>query len=211
MQCNLLIIRARPSASVWMCLLASVSSLSPIAWATVLVSDGNEKDVVLPHAIDDAIGKPRNNPLAVPTGQGCAGLGTGRDPSCRLLRRCQEPETEAVEACFIELHGLAHFRPGFRVEYRLLHGYSLVRNSAKTCCAGIPWTAPSRSSWKRCSASAIQSFSISSGDSAVSSRLASSCRASRARSSAGRPRASASISARECAIWSSSFLPRAAR
>ena len=41
-----------------------VGSLAPIARTTVMVSDGNEVNVILPDPIDDVVGKTRNDPFA---------------------------------------------------------------------------------------------------------------------------------------------------
>lgn len=58
-------------------------SVAPIARPTVMVSDGNEVDVILPNTIDDVVGKTRNDPLAEFAGERGAYLRVDRNPfSC---------------------------------------------------------------------------------------------------------------------------------
>jgi hypothetical protein len=70
----------------------------------VLVGDGDKVDVVFPDAINDAVRKPGNDPLAKATGKGCACLGAGGNALYGLLNRGKKAETESVDAPLIELH-----------------------------------------------------------------------------------------------------------
>ena len=44
--------------------LATVGSLAPITRTTVMVSDGNEVNIILPDPIDDVVRKTQNDPFA---------------------------------------------------------------------------------------------------------------------------------------------------
>lgn len=70
----------------------------------MMVSHGNEVNVVLPEAIDDAVGKAQNDPFAQPTRNRCARLRIGRDAFYRVLHRYQEPQAKTVEVGIVELH-----------------------------------------------------------------------------------------------------------
>jgi len=80
-----------------------VGSLAPIAWATVMVGDGNEVNVILPDPINDVEGKTWNDPLAKAASERGACFGVSENPLRRLLHRCQEPETKPVKMGFIEV------------------------------------------------------------------------------------------------------------
>ncbi len=109
-------------------LLAAFRPLAPIVWAAVLVGDSHKINVVFPHAIDDAVRKPGNDPLAKAASKRCARLGTGANALCGLLDWGKKPESESLKPRFIELYRLAHFRPSVRVEYCLPHDRSFARS-----------------------------------------------------------------------------------
>ena len=111
--------------------LATVGSLPPIARPTMLMGDSNQVNVILSHAIDDAVGKTRNDPLAESPSERGTCFGVGGNPFRRLFHGCQEPETEPIKMDFIELDRFSHLRPCLRVEDRFLHE-RFARSSAKT-------------------------------------------------------------------------------
>jgi len=69
----------------------------------MMVSDGNEVNVILPDSIDNVIGETRNNPLPEPASKRGACLRVGGNPFRCLLDGRQEPKTEPVKPGFIEL------------------------------------------------------------------------------------------------------------
>ena len=78
--------------------LGAIGSLPPVVRAAVLVGDSNKISVVLPDAIDDAVRKTGNDPLAQATGKRRACLGAGGNTLRGLLKRGKKTETESVEA-----------------------------------------------------------------------------------------------------------------
>ena len=80
-----------------------VGSLAPIARTTVMVSDGNEVNVILPNPINDVVGKTPNDPLAESASERGACFRVSENPPRRLFHRCQEPKTKPVKTGFIKL------------------------------------------------------------------------------------------------------------
>jgi hypothetical protein len=97
----------------------------------MMVSHGNEVDIIFPDTINYVERKALNDPLAEFATKRRACLRVSNNPFSCLLDGRQESETESFKPRLIERNRLAHLRPGFRVENRLFHDL-LFRNSAKT-------------------------------------------------------------------------------
>ena len=82
--------------------LATVGSLAPIAWPTMVVSHGNEVDIILPDTVNYVERKTLNESLAKFASEGRACLRVNNNPFRCLLNGRQESETESVKPRLIE-------------------------------------------------------------------------------------------------------------
>lgn len=96
-----------------------------------MVSHGDEVDIIFPNTVNYVERKTLNDSLAEFAGERRTSLRVSNNPLRCLLDGRQESETQPFKPRLIEFNRLAHLRPGFRVENRLLHDL-LFRNSAKT-------------------------------------------------------------------------------
>ena len=97
----------------------------------MMVSHGDEVDIIFPNTVNYVERKTLNDSLAEFAGERRTSLRVSNNPLRCLLDGRQESETQPFKPRLIEFNRLAHLRPGFRVENRLLHDL-LFRNSAKT-------------------------------------------------------------------------------
>lgn len=97
----------------------------------MMVSHSNKINVIGPNAINYVERKTLDDSFAEFAGEGCASLRVSNNPFRCLLDGRQKSQAKPRKSRLIKFKRLAHFRPGFRVENRLLHDF-LFRNSAKT-------------------------------------------------------------------------------
>jgi len=82
--------------------IATARTPSPISWSAVLVSDGDEVDLLVPGSVDDAEREAGNQPLAIVPAQRRAAGRRRRDPLRGLFDRSKEAQAEAFEARLVE-------------------------------------------------------------------------------------------------------------
>jgi len=69
----------------------------------MMVSDGNEVNVILPYSIDNVVGETRNDPFSESASERGTCFRVGGNPFRCLLYGRQEPEAKPFKSGFIKL------------------------------------------------------------------------------------------------------------
>jgi hypothetical protein len=78
----------------------------------MLMRDGNEIDLLVPHSVDDAEGEASDQTLSKSSAHRRAGIRRLSDALRCLFDSNQELKTEPAETRFIEVRARVEFRPG---------------------------------------------------------------------------------------------------